>query len=105
MTGSPNGDTFTPGYDPGCDESSSDTMISTGGVEFTTAIADAEWIEATEVGSPLLYDVVDAAALENTFFGTETIRTSRRGNGAVAYGTTASSSRLKRRLDSRLRTG
>lgn len=49
------------------------------------AIADIEEVEAAEVGPPPLYDVVDAAALEDTIFGPETARTSRQGIVTVSF--------------------
>ncbi|WP_157972406.1 HalOD1 output domain-containing protein [Saliphagus sp. LR7] len=87
MTGSPNGDTT--GHDPGVRQVLQRHYDPEESIEFTTtlvaAIADAKGVEATEVGSPPLYDVVDAAALENTVFGAETPRRSRRGSGTVSF--------------------
>ncbi len=62
-------------YDP-CDE-----------VELTTAIvfaiADAKNVDPTALTSPQLYDCIDAAALEDTFFGAGTL--SKQSTGTVQF--------------------
>lgn len=47
-----------------------------------SAIAAAKGIDPTELGSPLLYDVVDAPAIQQSFFGPG-------GNARTATGSTA----------------
>ncbi|MFB6166042.1 MAG: HalOD1 output domain-containing protein [Haloarculaceae archaeon] len=57
--------------------------------ELTTAIvfavADAMGVEPHEVRSPPLYESVDAAALEETFFGPGAVARSRSGAGSVEF--------------------
>jgi hypothetical protein len=57
--------------------------------ELTTAIvyavADAEDRPAGELRSPPLYESVDAAALERTFFGPDVAGESRQGVGTVEF--------------------
>ncbi|RBI60815.1 hypothetical protein DMJ13_17980 [halophilic archaeon] len=57
--------------------------------ELTTAlvfaIADAKGIAPTDLKSPPVYDCIDAAALEDTFFGPETDGESRHGVGTVEF--------------------
>ncbi|WP_435063974.1 HalOD1 output domain-containing protein [Halobaculum sp. EA56] len=49
------------------------------------AIADAEGVPPTEVKSPPLYETVDVAGIENTFFDRGTDGRSRHGTGAVEF--------------------
>lgn len=57
--------------------------------ELTTAIvytiADAMGVEPTAVRSPPLYECVDAAALDETFFGPGVADTARRSVGSVEF--------------------
>jgi hypothetical protein len=57
--------------------------------ELTTAIvyaiAEAEGISPSELKSPPLYECVDAAALEDTFFGPDVTVRSRQGVGTVEF--------------------
>jgi hypothetical protein len=58
-----------------------------GAVELTTAlvfaVAEGRGVDPTELRDPPLYECVDAAALEETFFGSE--EASRRGVGTVEF--------------------
>ncbi|MFC5971645.1 HalOD1 output domain-containing protein [Halomarina salina] len=60
----------------------------TGDGELTTAIlfavADARNVSPNEIDTPPLYEWIDAAALEETFFGTE-VEDARRGIGTVEF--------------------
>lgn len=49
------------------------------------AIAEARGVDPTEVRSPPLYECVDLAALEETFFGPDVAATARQGSGAVEF--------------------
>ncbi|AUG49600.1 hypothetical protein BVU17_18620 (plasmid) [Haloarcula taiwanensis] len=49
------------------------------------AIAEAEGVSPSEVKSPPLYECVDAAALEDTFFGPDVTGRSRQGVGSVKF--------------------
>lgn len=57
--------------------------------ELTTAIvfaiAEARGVSPSEVKSPPLYEVVDAPALEDTFFGSDVADQSRQGTGTVEF--------------------
>jgi hypothetical protein len=57
--------------------------------ELTTAIvytiAEAEGVSPSELKSPPLYECVDAAALEDTFFGPDVTGRSRQGVGSVEF--------------------
>lgn len=50
-----------------------------------SAIAEAMGVSPSEVKSPPLYEVVDAAALEDTFFGPTVAGESRQGTGTVEF--------------------
>jgi hypothetical protein len=54
-------------------------------VVIVNAIADGRGTEPTEVKEPPLYEVVDAAALEATFFGRNRDDTDRQGTGTVEF--------------------
>jgi len=64
-------------YDP------ADTGELTTAIVF--AIAEAMGVEPQEVKSPSLYECVDAAALEDTFFGPSVTGESRQGIGTVEF--------------------
>lgn len=49
------------------------------------AIADAEGICPTDLKSPQLYEIVDAAALEETYFGRDAVGGSRQGVGTTEF--------------------
>jgi hypothetical protein len=49
------------------------------------AIAEAQCVNPSELRSPPLYDSVDAAALEDTFFGPDVTGRSRQGVGSVEF--------------------
>lgn len=49
------------------------------------AIAEAEAVSPREVKSPPLYEVVDASAIEDAFFGRHVAGDPRQGNGAVEF--------------------
>jgi len=49
------------------------------------AVAAAEGIDATEVTDPPLYEVVDASAIEASFFGQEAAGESRDSSGTVQF--------------------
>ena len=49
------------------------------------AVADAEDTPAGETRVPPLYDTIDAAALERTFFGSDVASGSRQGVGSVEF--------------------
>lgn len=57
--------------------------------ELTTAIiyaiAEAEGVSPSEVKSPPLYECVDAAAIEDAFFGQDVSEESRQGVGKVEF--------------------
>ena len=59
------------------------------GGELTTAIlfavADARNVSPSEIDAPPLYEWIDAAALEETFFGTDVVAEVRRGAGTVEF--------------------
>lgn len=63
-------------YDPGEDADLTTVIVS--------AIADGRGICPSEVKDPPLYQIVDAAAIEATFFGRDST-TSRVGSGAVEF--------------------
>lgn len=49
------------------------------------AIADAEGVSPSEVKSPPLYDSVDVAGIEQTFFGLDSSEQRRQGTGTVEF--------------------
>ncbi|TYL36189.1 hypothetical protein CV102_23930 [Natronococcus pandeyae] len=49
------------------------------------ALADAEDVSPSEVKSPPLYESVDVAGIERTFFGLNNDKKSRQGTGAVEF--------------------
>ena len=49
------------------------------------AIAETAGVSPSELKSTLLYNVIDAPALENTFFGPNTGNESRQGAGTVEF--------------------
>lgn len=57
--------------------------------DLTTAlvftIAEAEGVDPTALKSPPLYEIVDAPALQQTFFGPDIAGDSRQGAGAVGF--------------------
>jgi hypothetical protein len=58
-------------------------------VELTTAIvfaiAEAEGVSPTEVKSPSLYESVDVAAIEDTFFGPDFGEVPQQGTGTIEF--------------------
>ena len=60
-----------------------------GNGELTTAIvytiAEADGVSPSEVKSPPLYEVVDASAIEDAFFGPDVAGDSRQGVGTVEF--------------------
>lgn len=50
-----------------------------------TAIADAEGVDPMKLGPPLLYDVVDVPAIEQSFFGSRTGNRTRNATGATQF--------------------
>ncbi len=64
-------------YDPGGTEELTAAIVY--------AVADAEDRPAGELRSPPLYESVDAAALERTFFGSDVAGESRQGVGTVEF--------------------
>lgn len=54
-------------------------------VTIISAIAEAKGVPPTELKSPKLYDLIDAPALEDTFFGPDVGTVSRRGIGSVQF--------------------
>lgn len=49
------------------------------------AIADAKDVSPSELKSPPLYETVDAAGIENAFFGSNTDESARNGAGSVEF--------------------
>ena len=49
------------------------------------AIAEARDVDPSEVKNPPLFTVIDAEALEETFFGPEVAGVPRQGNGIVEF--------------------
>ncbi|RBI63921.1 hypothetical protein DMJ13_05280 [halophilic archaeon] len=65
-------------YDPDDDNGELTTAL-------VFAIADAKGIAPTDLKSPPVYDCIDAAALEETFFGPDLDGESRHGVGTVEF--------------------
>ncbi|MFC4989332.1 HalOD1 output domain-containing protein [Saliphagus infecundisoli] len=59
-----------------------DTELTTTIVE---TIADAQGTHPTDLKSPPLYEVIDASALEETFFGPDISEHPRQGSGSVSF--------------------
>lgn len=76
-SGAPRVQTVQRHYDPEQDEELTTAIVF--------AIAEAEGIPATDIRSPRLYDCVDAAALEETFFGLDVTDRPRRSVGSVEF--------------------
>lgn len=49
------------------------------------AIAEVHGIDPTELTSPILYDVVDAPAIQEAFFGSNASGTFRSGTGSAEF--------------------
>ncbi|MBV0923069.1 hypothetical protein KTS45_02555 [Halomicroarcula limicola] len=50
-----------------------------------TAIADAKGVDRTELKSPILYNAVDAPAIQESFFGPDVNGESRRSTGTIEF--------------------
>lgn len=49
------------------------------------AVAEAEGVDPVDLNVPPLYECVDAAAIEDAFFGSDVFGASRRGTGTVEF--------------------
>jgi len=49
------------------------------------AVAEAEGVDPADLTSPPLYECVDAAAIEDAFFGSDVFGASRRGTDTVEF--------------------